>query len=111
MGKFVKGEVVVFPFPFSNLAGSKLRPCLVVANLAGDDMILCMITKYPRDADSILLATADFVAGDLPVDPSFIRPARLFTGEDTKVIKSKGRLSPAKLTQIIEKLIEIVSRT
>ena len=43
MGRFVKGEVVVFPFPFSDLQGSKPRPALVVANLPGDDMVLCMI--------------------------------------------------------------------
>ena len=31
MGKFVKGDIVVIPFPFSDLSGSKRRPALVIA--------------------------------------------------------------------------------
>lgn len=35
MGKFVKGDVVVVPFPFSDLSAAKRRPALVIATLAG----------------------------------------------------------------------------
>lgn len=45
MGKFVKGDVVVVPFPFSDLSASKRRPALVVATFMGDDVILCQITS------------------------------------------------------------------
>lgn len=45
MGKFVIGDVVVVPFPFSDLSASKKRPALVVATLSGDDVILCQITS------------------------------------------------------------------
>jgi len=31
MGAFVKGDVVVAPFPFSDLSSTKKRPALVVA--------------------------------------------------------------------------------
>jgi mRNA interferase MazF len=43
MGKPVVGEVVVFPFPQTNLQSGKRRPALVVADLKGDDLILCQI--------------------------------------------------------------------
>jgi len=43
--KFVKGEVVVIPFPFSDLTQAKRRPALVVTRLEGDDLILCQITS------------------------------------------------------------------
>lgn len=39
MEKFVKGDVVVIPFPFSDLSASKKRPALVVSNITGDDII------------------------------------------------------------------------
>ncbi len=35
MGRFIKGDVVVLPFPFSDLTANKKRPALVVANLTG----------------------------------------------------------------------------
>jgi glycosyltransferase involved in cell wall biosynthesis len=45
VGRFVKGDVVVLPFPFSDLTANKKRPALVVANLSGDDIIVCLITS------------------------------------------------------------------
>ena len=54
MAEFIKGDVVVIPFPFSNLSGSKRRPALVLADLPGNDIILCQITsKHGKDDYSI----------------------------------------------------------
>ena len=39
MGKPVVGEVVVLPFPQTNLQSGKRRPALVVADLVGDDLV------------------------------------------------------------------------
>lgn len=48
MEKLVKGDVVVVPFPFSDLSASKKRPAVVVATLTGDDIICCQITSEAR---------------------------------------------------------------
>ncbi len=48
MGKPAIGEVVVLTFPQTNLQAGKRRPALVVADLAGDDLILCQITSRAR---------------------------------------------------------------
>ena len=45
MAEFVKGDVVVVPFPFSDLSQAKRRPALVISKLDGDDLILCQITS------------------------------------------------------------------
>ncbi len=45
MGKPVVIDVVVLPFPQTNLQTYKRRPALVVADLPGDDLILCQITS------------------------------------------------------------------
>jgi mRNA interferase MazF len=37
----VKGDVVVVPFPFSDLTAAKRRPAIVLATLRGDGAILC----------------------------------------------------------------------
>jgi mRNA interferase MazF len=55
MGRFVKGDVVVVPFPFSDLSGSKKRPAFVIADLPGDDIVLCQITsKHKSDPFAII---------------------------------------------------------
>lgn len=45
MAGFVKADVVIVPFPFSDLTQAKRRPALVVAVLQGNDLILCQITS------------------------------------------------------------------
>ena len=32
MARFIKGDVVIIPFPFSDLSGSKRRPAFVIAS-------------------------------------------------------------------------------
>lgn len=52
----MKGEVVIIPFPFSDLSGAKRRPALVIADWNADDIILCQITsKLKQDGYEIKL--------------------------------------------------------
>jgi len=44
MERFVKGDVVILPFPYTDLSTLKKRPALVVANLKGDNIILAILT-------------------------------------------------------------------
>lgn len=108
MGRFVKGDVVVIPFPYSDLTASKKRPAFVVSQLTGDDVILCMITT-PAKADnySIPVTKTDFVLGGIDHD-SNVRPNRLFTADSKLVSRSAGKLSKQKIEQVISKIIEIV---
>jgi len=109
MGSFVKGEVVVFPFPFSDLSDSKRRPALVLADLSGDDLILCMITKSQRDSDSISVSDADFSSGKLN-QLSNVRANRLFTGDANLIYYSAGQLKPNKVKEVVDKLVDILTR-
>ena len=61
MARFVKGDIVVVPFPFSDLTSAKRRPALVIAELEGDDFILFQITSQQiRDRFAILIDDSDF---------------------------------------------------
>ena len=109
MGKPVVGEVVVLPFPQTNLQSGKRRPALVVADLPGDDLILCQITSQMRsDGFSVPLALTDFEKGRLAVD-SFIRPNRLFTVEQSVVLYAAGKVRVAKLVEVKAKIRQIFS--
>jgi mRNA interferase MazF len=108
MGAFVKGDIVVVPFPYSDLTASKRRPALVVASLDGDDVILCQITgQVKHDSYSVSLGEKDFQSGSLRQD-SYIRPNRIFTAESKIVLYKAGIISVQKSDEVINKLISIL---
>ena len=110
MGRFVKGDVVVVPFPFSDLTRSKRRPALVLTELTGDDLILCQITSQNiRDVYSIDLCDNDFESGGLN-KPSNVRPNRLFTADRQIVLYKAGHLKNAKIQNVVDALIEILRK-
>jgi mRNA interferase MazF len=108
MERFVKGDVVVIPFPFSDLSGSKKRPALVLANLKGDDIILCQITSQNiKDSYALPLDNSGFSSGSLN-KPSNVRPNRLFTAEKSIVIRKIGRVKEEILIATVHKLTLIL---
>jgi mRNA interferase MazF len=107
MGKPLAGDVVVLPFPQTNLQTGKRRPALVVADLAGDDLILCQITSRARsDGYSVPLGADDCERGRLTVD-SFIRPNRLFTVEQSVILYAAARVKPSKLQEVRAKIRQL----
>lgn len=110
MGRFVKGDVVVIPFPFSDLSASKRRPALVLANLPGDDVILCQITSRAIGGrNAIPIVQGDFAAGGLNQD-SNVRPDRLFTADARLISYGAGRLTPAKLDEIVRAVVALLTQ-
>ena len=108
MAEFMKGDVVVVPFPFSDLTQAKRRPALVLSALEGDDLILCQITsQYTRDNYAVSLTDNDFQAGTLK-QPSNVRPNRIFTADGHIVLYRVGGLRVEKLNEIIQKVIDII---
>jgi mRNA interferase MazF len=108
MEEFVKGDIVVVPFPFSNLSSIKRRPALVLISLPGPDIILCQITSKPRMDDySIELNTVDYSQGGLD-RVSYVRVDRIFTAEKSIVLRKAGNLKPDKLTKIRKAIITLL---
>ena len=110
MERFVKGEVVVTVFPFSDLTSSVKRPALVVANLNGDYVILCQITSKERiNSENIRLSQKDFQRGSLKID-SFIRPERSFTLRKSIILYKIAIINKTKIREVENKLCEIFKR-
>ena len=109
MARFVKGDVVVIPFPFSDLSGSTKRPAFVLADLPGNDIILCQITsRFRKDKFSIELSQDDFANGGLPV-LSYIRPNRIFTADKKIILRKAGTLKKISAEVVLENVIRIIS--
>jgi mRNA interferase MazF len=110
VARFIKGDVVVVPFPFSDLTQSKKRPALVISVLEGDDLILCQITsQLIKDNYSILIDDKDFKEGSLK-QQSNLRPNRIFTADSHVVLYRVGNLKSDKLNEIFKKVIEIIRK-
>ena len=102
MGKPLIGEVVVLPFPHTDLTVGKRRPALVVASLSDNDVILCQITSQLKsDGFSVIISASDFQKGRLSVD-SYARISRLFTVKDSVIIYSAGVLKQNKTDEILK---------
>ncbi|MGH4117205.1 type II toxin-antitoxin system PemK/MazF family toxin [Clostridium sp.] len=107
MGKFIKGDVVVLPFPFSDLSQSKRRPALVLVNLDRDDIILSQITSQSiYDSHAVKILEGDFDDGTLN-KPSNIRPNKLFTADEGIILYKIGHINESKIQEVTAKVISI----
>ncbi len=110
MARFVKGDVVVVPFPFSDLTNAKRRPALVIAELEGDDLILCQITSQRiRDKYAVSIEENDFEIGTLK-QKSNVRPNRIFTADRRIILYRADHLKHEKIREVIDKIIEILQQ-
>jgi mRNA interferase MazF len=108
MAAFVKGDVVVVPFPFSDLSNAKRRPALVLATLTRNDLILCLITSQAtNDPYTIALLNEDFATGSLNKS-SYAKPNRIFTANEQIIAYKVGNLTTDKINEVIARLITIL---
>ena len=102
------GAVVLVPFPFSDLSGSKLRPAVVLAFADRDDWILCQVTANPyADNKAIELTEDSFKQGYLQ-RTSYARPGKLFTGNSELIRVLVGQLETSVMKNLIDSVINIL---
>jgi len=110
MERFVKGDVIVMPFPYSDFSGAKKRPAIVIATLKGDDVILSQITTVRRTDENLTnLSKKDFKTGHLNRD-SFINMSQIFTADKSRINYKVGKVNNSKIKEIEQKLCEIFTR-
>ena len=104
MVKPVAGEIVVIPFPRTD--SGKRRAAFVIADLPGADLILCQITSRAHsDGFAVPLDYSDCERGQID-QPCFIRPQRLFTLEHHIILHSVGKVTEAKLGEVLKRARE-----
>jgi mRNA interferase MazF len=108
-----KGKVVLVPFPFDDLTGTKVRPAVCLTNTIGEHrhVVLAFITSQdpPNFLPSDIVfdpASADFSTTGLR-RRSVLRLHRLLTVGDTMIARQLGTLS-ANQQQQVENALRIV---
>ncbi|MGD0724882.1 MAG: type II toxin-antitoxin system PemK/MazF family toxin [Spirochaetia bacterium] len=104
----MKGEVVVVPFPFSDVSQAKNRPALVLIDLPGADAVLAAITSTRSEPNAIALEHKDFQQGALS-HPAFIHPAKLFTFQKSLIRKVVGNVTEAKRKEVVAKIVSLLA--
>jgi mRNA interferase MazF len=107
MGTFAAGSVVLIPFPFSDLSGTKVRPALVLATLDKGDCILCQITSQPYNLQAIELGQQDFAEGSLS-RTSYIKPGKLFTAHESLLQREVGKVAATTLQTVRQHVVKII---
>ena len=102
------GEVVLVPFPFSDLSQSKVRPAVCLADAGRGDWVLCQITSNAYgDPQAVPLDATDFVVGGLLV-ASYARPGKLFTANSGLLVRSVGRLNDAACQRVLDAVVNLI---
>ncbi len=111
METFRKGDIVIFPFPYTDLSKRKLRPCLVISNEMNEDIILCQITSQKIRADkfSVELKKYETIEGTLFID-SYVRTNMIFTADKSLVVKKICRVDDNKYNDVINNITRIISK-
>ncbi|MDJ0715307.1 MAG: type II toxin-antitoxin system PemK/MazF family toxin [Prochloraceae cyanobacterium] len=111
-----KGDIVLVPFPFTNLSQTKLRPAVVLwVENAGNDATVCFISSQNLTnirPDEFLLDSKDpeFSGTGLKV-ASKVRVSRIVTIERSLITRRIGKLGTNQTLQLNKTLIKIFHLT
>ena len=108
MVTFAARQVVLLPFPFSDLSANKLRPALLLASAGKGDWVLCQITSnLYADSQAVALSEQDFAEGSLQ-RVSYARPAKLFTANEPLFQRSVGQLVASRHAQVVKVIVDLL---
>jgi len=104
-------EIVLIPFPYSDLSLFKKRPALIISNKEinkTQDRICCLVTTKAHKSD-LLITKNSFEEEDLPFK-SFIKPHRIFTINENIIIKKLCKINAKFHDKVIEKIHKFLIR-
>ena len=101
-----KGDVVLIPFPFTDLSGNKTRPAIVLADRESDIIVAFISTRfhYKEETDILILPTSE---NGLKKD-SLLRVSKIATLEKTLALGRLGTFNAATIMQVNDALKKIL---
>ncbi|MBI2427633.1 MAG: type II toxin-antitoxin system PemK/MazF family toxin [Ignavibacteriales bacterium] len=108
MTTFEPGQVVLVPFPFTDLITVKQRPALVISTASfnrqhADIIAIAITSQNPENllSDEIALLNPDITSARLP-KPSKVKTGKIVTIDQRLVRKSLGIITPTSLDLIMK---------
>jgi mRNA interferase MazF len=101
-----KGDIVLVPFPFTDLSGRKNRPAVILIE-SGKDVTVSFITsqlKWEEQYDLVLQPSKENGLKQV----SLLKLSKIATLDKEILIGRLGSLSSRELMQMNEKLVQIL---
>jgi len=110
--RFEQGDILILPFPFSDLSSVKQRPVLVLSNSEynrkTEDLVTCGITSNLKDARySVPIDNEDLEEGKIPTK-SRIKIDKIFTIERSLVRKKVARVDKRTFEKVRGLIHELI---
>ena len=104
-----RSAIVTVRFPFSDLTDSRIRPAVVLASAGRRDWLLGQVTSNP-DVDSLAIElNNDSLDRGFLRNVSHFRPNKLFTGNESLIIRPVARLKPEAFNRLLDATIDILN--
>ena len=108
MTVYKEREVILVPFPFSDLTNNKKRPALVLAAITEREELICMMLTSSKLIDPKFdVPIRNLDQAGLPKQ-TIARISRLFTLKTSLVVKKIGKLECEEFDLIVDKLVELI---
>ena len=112
--KYKQREIILVPFPYSDLSNTKRRPVLIVSNddynQNFQDVVVCVITSnLHKDAYSVALENEDLEIGVLP-ESSIVKAHKLFTIHQDKIIKKFSLVKVEYFEKVADKIKHLIEK-
>jgi mRNA interferase MazF len=110
---FKAGEIILIPFPFTDLSTHKQRPAVILSSTKfnhGEDIIIAAITSHitgKAGRYEYLFTPRELESAGLP-RPSVVKVGKIVTLHRELVRKQLGKVSPKTRQKIIDLLREII---
>ena len=109
---YKQGEIIIVPFPFSDLSSIKQRPVLILSknidNEKVEDIITCGITSNVKDSKySVLIKNEDLIEGEVP-KISRVKVDKLFTISQDIVKKKVGRINKETFGKVKSEFVKLI---
>jgi mRNA interferase MazF len=105
MAAYASGDVVLLAFPFTDAAGAKRRPALVLLDTGDDDIVVARVTGQLSAAAQDVVLDEWQQAGLLL--PSVARLHKVATLQRRLVDRKLGRLAPGDWSRVVLTLWQV----